>query len=120
MVLVDTSVWIDHLRRANQRLETLLLGAEVVCHPHIVGELACGNLKNRAEILRLLQELPTVSTITPDEFLLFVENHRLMGLGIGFVDAHLLASALLANAPLWTGDRRLRAAADGLGVGFAI
>ena len=118
MVLVDTSIWIDHLRTGNRRLEILLLDSEVACHPYIIGELACGNLKNRDEILDLLQALPIAPTIAPDEFLFFVDQHRLMGLGIGFVDIHLLASALLSDLRLWTGDRRLRAAASTLGITF--
>ena len=101
-----------------EKLIEALLDVEVACHPHIIGELACGNLKNRAEILALLQALPIVPTIAPDEFLIFVGRHLLMGLGVGFVDVHLLASALLANVSLWTADRRLRAAADKLGVAF--
>ena len=120
MVLVDTSIWIEHLRTGHNRLEALLFAAEVACHPHIIGELACGNINNRAEILGLLQQLPAVATIAPDEYLFFVEKHRLMGTGIGFVDIHLLASALLSGVPLWTGDRRLREAADALGIGFVI
>ncbi len=118
MVLVDTSIWINHLRTGNRQLEILLLDSEVTCHPYIIGELACGNLKNRDEILDLLQALPIASTIAPDEFLFFVDQHRLIGLGIGFVDIHLLASALLSALRLWTGDRRLRTAASKLGITF--
>ena len=118
MVLVDTSIWIDHLRAGNQQLEALLFDTEVACHPFIIGEMACGNLKNRDEILNLLQALPSTPTIAPDEFLFFVDRHRLMGLGIGFVDVHLLASARLSDLLLWTDDKRLQAAASRLGIDF--
>lgn len=118
MVLVDTSIWIDHLRIGNQRLETLLFDTEVACHPYIIGELACGNLKNRDEILDLLQALPSAPTIAPDEFLFFVDRHRLMGQGIGFVDVHLLASALLSDLLLWTGDKRLLTTTSRFGIDF--
>ena len=118
MVLVYTSIWIDHLRRGNQQLEALLFDAEVACHPYIIGELACANLKNRDEILDLLQTLPSAPTIAPDEFLFFVDRHRLMGLGIGFVDVNLLASALLSDLLLWTGDKRLQTTAKKFGIDF--
>jgi len=116
VILVDTSIWIDHLRTGNRQLEALLLDAEVACHPYIIGELACGNLKNRDEILDLLHALPIAPTIVPDEFLFFVNRHRLMGLGIGFVDVHLLAAAQMSNMHLWTNYRRLRTAANELGI----
>lgn len=116
MVLVDTSVWIDHLRTGHRRLATLLDAAEVLSHPYVLGELACGNLGNREEILDLLQALPKAFVLDEDEFLFFVERHGLMGLGIGFVDVHLLASARLSTASLWTKDRRLKTAAARLGI----
>ena len=118
MVLVDTSIWITHLRQGNRQLERLLMDAEVMCHPFIIGELACGNLKNRNEILSLLQSLPTTPTIEFDEFLFFIERNQLMGKGIGFVDVHLLASAQLTGVPLWTADRRLKSMADQLKLTF--
>jgi predicted nucleic acid-binding protein len=111
VVIVDTSIWVIHLREGDQRLEELLLDAKVVCHPFIIGELACGNIKNRGEFLTLLRALPMAPTVDLDEFLYFIENKRLMGLGIGFVDAHLLASAELSGAPLWTSDKKLKSAA---------
>ncbi len=114
MVLVDTSVWVSHLRRGSPRLEKLLNDAEVICHPFIIGELACGNLKNRNEIISLLQSLPVTSTIEFDEFLFFIDRNQLMGKGIGFVDVHLLASAQLTGVPLWTVDKRLKSAAEQL------
>ena len=114
MVLVDTSIWVTHLRQGNRQLETLLMDAEVMCHPFIIGELACGNLKNRDEILSLLKSLPLAPTIEFDEFIFFIERNRLMGIGIGFVDVHLLASAQLTEIPLWTADRHLKSAATKL------
>ncbi len=118
MILIDTSIWIDHLRKGNSQAEKLLLDAEVTSHPFIIGELACGNLKNRSEILILLQALPMTPSIDLDEYLFFVDQYRLHGIGIGFVDIHLLASSKLANTPLWTADKRLKAAANSLGLSF--
>jgi len=106
-MLVDTSVWVDHLRRGNPQLRDLLNRGEVECHPFIVGELACGSLHRRAEMLSLLQRLPRVPVCSHNEVLLFIEQHRLMGRGIGWIDANLLASASLAGSPFWTHDRRL-------------
>ncbi len=114
MVLVDTSIWVSHLRQGNRQLEKLLMDAEVTCHPFVVGELACGHLENRSEIISLLQYLPMAPTIESDEVLFFVDRNDLMGRGVGFVDVHLLASAQLAGIPLWTADRRLRSVADRL------
>ncbi len=108
MILVDTSVWIEHLRAEDKKLTTLLNSSQVLTHPMVVGELACGNLRNRREILSLLGGLPQVLVATDDEVLFFIERHRLMGRGIGYVDAHLLAStALTQSARLWTHDQRL-------------
>lgn len=119
MVLVDTSIWVDHLRRGNRRLESLLLEAVVACHPFVLGELACGTLKNRAEILSLLGSLPSTPVIAQEEFLRFVDMNGIAGRGIGFVDVHLLASARLSGLPLWTGDKRLAGAARDLGLAFS-
>lgn len=116
MVLVDTSIWIEHLRTGNPYLEKLLLDIEVLCHPFIIGEIACGNLKNSSEILSLLHSLPMAPTVEHDELLLFIERNKLMGIGIGLVDVHLLASARLAHAPLWTSDEKLLSASDSLGI----
>jgi hypothetical protein len=118
VVIVDTSIWVNHLRRGSRHLEELLLDARVVCHPFIVGELVCGNLNNRDEFLSLLQSLPMAPTVVLDELLYFIERHRLMGEGIGFVDANLLASAHLSGIPLWTLDRGLRSAATKLKVAY--
>jgi len=118
MVLVDTSIWVTHLRQGSRQLEKLLMDAEVVSHPFIIGELACGNLNNRDEILSLLQSLPMTPTIEFDEFLFFIDQNHLMGKGVGFVDIHLLASAQLLGIPLWTADKMLKSAADHLELTF--
>jgi hypothetical protein len=118
MVIVDTSIWVTHLRQGSRQLEKLLYDAEVMCHPFIVGELACGNLKNRNEIISLLQSLPMAPTIEFDEFLFFIDRHHLAGKGVGFVDVHLLASAQLTGTPLWTAEKRLESAADQLELTF--
>lgn len=108
MVLVDTSVWIDHLRRGSQELTDFLNNAQVAIHPFIIGELACGNLRERKQILDLLTNLPETKQATHEEVLYFIEQNKLMGRGIGYVDAHLLASTALTNATtLWTLDKRL-------------
>lgn len=118
MVLVDTSVWIRHFREGDPYLARLLDAGEVLCHPFIVGELACGNLKNRREILSLLQLLPQATQAKNEEVLQFVEQHRLMGKGLGYIDVHLSASALLTGVPLWALDKRLNEANEGLGLRY--
>ena len=116
--MVDTSIWVSHLRRGNARLKTLLENAEVACHPFIIGELACGNIKNRTEILSSLHALPVAVVAKDGEVLRFIEFHQLMGRGLGLIDVHLLASALLTRAPLWTADKRLRAASAELNIAY--
>lgn len=116
MILVDTSVWIEHFRAGNDRLKTLLLNEQVLCHPFVVGELACGKLQRRSEILRMLKALPQAHLPEHEEVLSFLEARRLYGRGIGWVDAHLLASALLTGCSLWTFDKPLRRAAAALNV----
>jgi len=118
MVLVDTSVWINHLRDCDQHLEKLLFDGDVVCHNHIIGELACGNIINRNEIISLLQALPMAPIVEFPEFLYFIEQHKLNGKGIGFVDIHLLASAQLGQMPLWTADKRLKTASIELDLNY--
>lgn len=118
MILVDTSVWIDHLRVANVRLAALLYDERVCCHPFVIGELACGNLRRRGEFLSLLGNLPKVTVVSDQEAMRFIEGHRLMGQGLGWTDVHLLASAAAAPAQLWSTDRRLVGAANRLGVGL--
>lgn len=108
MILVDTSVWVDHLRSGNPALVELLNGGRVLGHPWVVGELALGNLAERAEILRLLGSLPQAEVATEPEVMALIDNHRLYGSGIGYVDAQLLASTLLTvGSTMWTVDRRL-------------
>ena len=116
MVLVDTSVWVAHLRHGAVGLEELLYGGRVVCHPFIVGELACGNLKNRSEIISLLQRLPGAIRAGHEEVMQFIEPHGLMGKGLGYVDMHLLASARLTGVAIWTLDKRLHEVALKLGL----
>jgi predicted nucleic acid-binding protein len=118
MVLVDSSVWIDHLRAGDARLEALLDEGEVVSHPFVLGELACGNISNRRQILVFLHSLPRTILAGQDEVMSMIEAHRLMGMGLGFIDVHLLASARLAGTPLWTRDLQLRKAAAALDVLF--
>ena len=118
MVLVDTSVWVAHLRRGDIGLETLLNEGQVVCHPFIVGELACGNLKNRSEILSLLQALPMATPAEHEEVMGFIENYSLMGKGLGYIDMHLLASAILSRVPLWTLDKKLKQVSLKLGLAY--
>ena len=119
MVLVDTSVWVQHLRRTLPVLARLLAEGVVAGHPFVVGELACGNLRNRAEILCLLSNLPSAAVAGHEDVLQLIEVRRLMGTGLGWIDVHLLASALLSGFRVWTLDRRLRTAAADLGVGFS-
>jgi len=118
MVLVDTSVWVSHLREGNPKLEKLLNDGEVLYHPFIVGELACGNLKNRTEILSLLQSLPRSIEAEHEEVLQFIENYQMMGRGLGYIDVHLIASAVLTGVLIWTLDRKLDEVSTKLGLGF--
>ena len=114
MVLVDTSAWVEQLRPGDIRLKARLPAGQVWCHPFIVGELAGGNLKNRSEILFLLQALPQAIGAEHEEGMQFIENYRLMGKGLGYLDMHLLASARLTHVPLWTLDQKLHEVAGTL------
>jgi predicted nucleic acid-binding protein len=107
VILVDTSVWIDHFRHGNERLRQLLEAGEVATHPMVLGELACGSLVRRAEILRLLERLPGIPLALDRVVMQSIESRRLWGKGIGWIDAHLLTASLLEQVPLWTLDRRL-------------
>ena len=119
MILVDTSVWIDHLRRGSSALGEALEREEVMTHPFVIGELACGNLKNRREVLDLLAALPSTVVASDEETLHFIEQRRLMGRGLGWVDVHLLASVMMTEAAqLWTRDKRLGAIAAELRIGL--
>jgi predicted nucleic acid-binding protein len=117
MILVDTSVWVDHLRRDDKRLAGLLDTGGILSHTFVIGELALGDLRQRDLVLATLQDLPQASVATDREVLHFIGRHALFGLGIGYVDAHLLASVrLTAGATLWTRDKRLLGVAERLGL----
>jgi predicted nucleic acid-binding protein len=116
VVLVDTSVWIEHIRRTHHGLVRLLTGGEVLCHGAVMGELACGQLRQRSTTLALLGALRRATAAADDEVFALVEEHRLFGRGLGWVDVHLLASARLSTCRLWTLDKKLAQAARDLGV----
>jgi predicted nucleic acid-binding protein len=118
IVLVDTSVWVDHFRNDNLDLRRMLDSGSVLCHPFVIGELSCGNLKNRRVILDLLEALPGALVGQHVEVLQLVGDRRLFGQELGWIDLHLIASALLQNCALWTLDKPLRRAAEKLGVSF--
>ena len=119
MILVDTSVWVDHLRAEEPHLASLLRENQVLGHPMVIGELACGNLRNRDELLQDLKGLPTIPSASHAEVLYLIEERRLMGRGIGFIDAYLLAAtALAAPAKLWTKDMRLLRVANSLRLAY--
>lgn len=112
MILVDTSVWVDHLRKGDKALATLLDAGAVLAHPFVIGELALGNLRPREIVLDALADLPRASVATDVEVLHFIDCHALFGHGVGYVDAHLLAAVrLTAGAALWTKDKRLHGVA---------
>ena len=120
MILVDTSIWIDHLQSGNEGLIALLNSSQVSMHTFVLGELACGNLRQRTEILTLLKDLPQATVAQDEEVLLFIEQHELMGKGIGYIDAHLLAASLLnSNTQLWTRDKRLSTLARKLNIEYS-
>ena len=116
MILVDTSVWIQHFRVGEPVLQDLLIEGKVLMHPFVLGELACGNLKNRESTMRYLDELPDATAANHNETMYVLELQQLWGRGIGWIDAHLLASALLTNCEFWTRDTRLEQAAALAGV----
>ena len=118
MILVDTSVWIEHLRRGSRPLVQALEDGLVVTHPFVIGELACGTIGRRAEVLSLLARLDVVPVVTNAEALRLVEDRHLMRRGVGWIDVHLLASSLVARVHLWSLDRRLASTARELGVAF--
>jgi len=118
VILVDTSVWIDHFRSSNSLLVELLEQEQVITHPFILGEVACGNLKKRREIVALMQALPTVRRADEDEILFFIEQRALMGRGIGLIDVHLLASCLMQPCMIWTADKQLRTVSEELETAF--
>ena len=114
MILADTSVWVDHLRSGNDRLASYLNEGSVVIHPFIIGELACGNIKNRTKILDMLGALPSIPIAQQDEVMHFISHNRIYGKGIGLIDAHLLASSFLARCNVWTMDKALGKVAKAL------
>ena len=117
MILVDSSVWVDHLRKGDRRLVTLLEASQVLTHPFVVGEIALGSLKNREGIIGSLKGLPQAATVTDEEVQQFIERNALFGLDIGYIDAHLLAAVRLnAGSQLWTRDKRLGAIANRMGL----
>ena len=118
MVLADTSVWVRHFREGDVHLEVLLDHGRVWCHPFVIGELACGHLRDREAILSLLQRLHAAPVATHEEVLWLIETRGLMGAGLGLVDVHLLAASLLSKCRLWTLDKRLAKAAESLSVGY--
>jgi len=118
MVLVDTSVWIDHFNFGDSNLEFLLNENKVATHQFVIGELACGNFKNRKLIFTLLNALPLMQEITKEEFYLFLDQHRLYGTGMGFVDVNLLASALISNCTIYTRDKSLLSSANKLKIAY--
>ena len=120
MILVDTSVWIDHLRAGDDALAGLLDAGSVLIHPFVIGELALGALKQRDVVLDALSDLPSAAVADDGEVLHFIHRHALFGRGVGYVDAHLLASAALtAGSTLWTRDRRLHDVAARLSLAAA-
>ena len=118
MILLDTSVWVDHLRLGDALVVQVLESGQAAVHSFVIGELACGNLKSRAGVIGLLQALSQVPTATDDEVLYFIDKHQLMGRGIGYVDAHLLAASTISGSLLWTRDKRLRSIATEQGVAY--
>lgn len=114
--MVDTSIWIDHFNRTDKELTNLLNSGRVCLHPFIIGELACGNLSNRSEILTLLNALPLVEPALENEVYTLIENRKLYGIGLGFVDVHLLAAALIHDVKILTRDKVLKKAATNLNI----
>ena len=119
MILIDTSIWIDHLRRPDARLVTLLDNEEVFGHPHVIGELALGNLRQFDVVIRFMNKLPRPTIASDAEVFVMIREKKLHGTGIGYSDSHLLASVLLSPAAvLWTRDKRLNTIAQSMGVAW--
>lgn len=116
MILVDSSVWIDHLRKLDSGLFALLDAGRVMCHPFVIGEIACGHLRDRTGLIAELSLLPQPPIASHREAMVFLERHDLFGCGVGWADVHLLASAALAQSGLWSRDKRLVAAAISCGL----
>lgn len=120
MILVDSSIWIDHFRFRNSSLVTLIDAVQVTVHPWVTGELACGNLANRSNTLYLLKSLPQAAIATEHDVLFFIDKHRISGRGVGYLDMHLLAAAALGNLKIWTLDKRLGEVAALLGLNASV
>jgi len=118
MILVDTSVWIDHFHHSDEDLIELLLSNQVCIHPFILGELSCGNLSNRKEVLSLLRTLKNIDLVLDEEVFFLIEERKLFGKGLGFIDIHLLASAMIHHVPIWTRDNALKRVAGELGINY--
>jgi predicted nucleic acid-binding protein len=118
MILVDTSVWIDHFHQSDEDLKELLLSNQVCIHPFILGELSCGNITNRKEVLSLLRTLRSIDLVLDEEVFILIEERKLFGKGLGFIDIHLLASALIHHVPIWTRDKSLKLVAGQLGTSY--
>lgn len=117
MILVDTTVWVDHLRAGDKKLAELLDAGAVAVHPFVIGEIALGHLNPRGTVLQMLSQLPALAAVTDTEAMAYIESRKLAGLGIGYIDVHLLAAVqLVAGTTLWTRDKRLRAVAGKLGL----
>ncbi len=119
MILADTSVWVKHFRQDDPQLGQLLLDGQILIHPFVIGEIACGNVRSRQKLLNDLRGLPSAASADQDEVLGFLDQHRLFGQGITWIDAHLLASARLSNCRLWTLDTHLLKAAKRLHLGYS-
>ena len=119
IVLADTSIWIKHFREGNKQFTELLEQGLIACHPYIVGELACGSLKNRSEIIGLLEALPMAVVLEHSEVMELIEKQKLMSIGIGYIDTHLLGSSLLSDFQLWTFDKSLQKAAKAMNIAFS-
>lgn len=118
MILVDTSIWIDHFHHSDEVLIDLLLSNQVCIHPFIIGELSCGNLSNRKEILSLLRAIKSIDVVLDEEVFMLIDERKLFGKGLGFIDIHLLASALIHQVPIWTRDKSLKLVAGQLGASY--
>jgi predicted nucleic acid-binding protein len=116
MILVDTSIWVDHLNKTVPELVKLLNSTMVCTHPFIIGELSCGNILNRTEILTLIKSLPRIEPAFEEEVNTLIENKNLYGIGLGFIDIHILASALINDVKIWTNDKVLKKTAQKLNI----
>ena len=119
MILVDTSIWVDHLRDPEAELKTLLNANDVLIHPMVIGELACGNMRNRKQALEQWHSLPTINEASHEQVISLIETRNLMGCGLGFVDVHLLCSVLnYPGSQLWTRDKKLNGIANKFNIAF--